>query len=225
MAGWLTERFSVSGSRAAAWVGVTHSLGSLPALSAKYAAGELTFDQVKPLARVATAETDELLADRAVGLVRGTVRTIGATSTAGHLGGGGGTTTRIASSVSGGARRKLLLLGRGKRRRWCHLLDALFKTADDSAIDPETEMYEPLERRMADALVGLASVRLGDYAEAGRATVICHVDVNTLAGLDGEAELDGGPAIAAETARRICCDSRFQIVLEQNGKAIGLGRR
>ena len=28
-------------------------------------------------------------------------------------------------------------------------------------------MYEPLERRMADALVGLASVRLGDYRRPG----------------------------------------------------------
>jgi len=224
MTGWLTERLAMSASRAAAWAGVTHSLSSLPALSAKYESGTLTFDQVKPLSRVATAETDELLADRAVGLSAAQCEQLARRA------------RPVTLAEAEHDHEDRFFRFRWRQRKLCYwgeasdvdgatLLDALFKTAGDSATDPEAEIYEPLERRMADALVGLASVRLGDYAEAGRATVICHVDVNTLAALDGEAELDGGPAIAAETARRICCDSRFQIVLEQNGKAVGLGRR
>jgi len=224
MAGWLTERLAVSGSRASAWATVAHSLGSLPALSAKYAAGELTFDQVKPLSRVATAETDEMLADRALGL---------SVSQCEQLARRARPVTLAEANVDHEdrffrfrwRRRKLCYWGEASDVDGATLLNALFKAADDSPVDPETDSYEPLELRMADALVGLASVRLGDYAEAGRATVICHIDANALAGLDGEAELDAGPAIAAATARRICCDSRFQIVLEQNGKAIGLGRR
>ena len=223
MAGWLTERLLVSGSRAAAWAGVAHSLSSLPVLTAKYAAGELTFDQVKPLSRVATSETDQLLADRAVGLSVAQCEQLARRARP----------VTLAEAEADHEdrffrfrwrRRKLCYWGEARDVDGATLLDALFKKADDSPVDPETEMYEPLERRMADALVGLASVRLGEYAEAGRATVICHVDANALSGLDGEAELDAGPAVAAETARRICCDSRFQIVLEQNGKVIGLGR-
>ncbi len=223
MAGWLTERLLVSGSRAAAWAGVAHSLSSLPVLTAKYAAGELTFDQVKPLSRVATSETEQLLADRAVGLSVAQCEQLARRA------------RPVTLAEAEADHEDRFFRFRWRRRKLCYwgeasdvdgatLLDALFKEADDSSVDPETDMYEPFERRMADALVGLASVRLGEYAEAGRATVICHVDANVLSGLDGEAELDAGPAVAAETARRICCDSRFQIVLEQNGRVIGLGR-
>lgn len=224
MAGWLVERLAVSGSRAGAWAGVAHSLSSLPALSGKYASGELTFDQVKPLARVATAETDELLADRAVGLSVAQCEQLARRA------------RPVSATEENADHEERFFRFRWRSRKLCYwgeasdvdgatLLDVLFKKADESPVDPETDTYEPLERRMSDALIGLASVRLGDYSEAGRATVICHIDANTLAGLPGEAELDAGPAIASETARRISCDSRFQIVLEQDGKAIGLSRR
>jgi hypothetical protein len=224
MSAWLTERLSVSASRAGAWTAVARELTSLPALSGKYAAGELTFDQVKPLSRVATPETDEVLADRAVGL---------SVAQCEHL---ARRARPVTTAEEGADHKERFFRFKWRRRKLCYwgeatdldgatLLDALFKKAADAPVDPETDTHEPLDRRMADALVGLASVRLGDYAEAGRATVICHVDANTLAGLPGEAELDAGPAISVETAQRLCCDSRFQIVLEQDGNAIGLGRR
>jgi len=224
MAGWLTERLSVSRSRAGSWASVAQSLSSSPALSAKYASGELTFDQVKPLARVATPESDEVLARQAVGLSAAQCEVLSRRARP----------VSLAEAIADHEERFFRF--RWRRRKLCYwgevsdvdgatLLDALFKQAGDAPIDPETDAYEPFEQRLADALVGLASVRLGDWSEAGRATVICHVDANTLAGLPGEAELHAGPAIAAETARRISCDSRFQLVIEQGGKAIGLGRR
>jgi len=224
MTGWLTERLAVSVSRAGAWAGVAQALNSLPALAGKYASGELTFDQVKPLSRVATPETDELLADRAVGLSVAQCEQMARRA------------RPVTTTEANADHEERFFRFRWRRRKLCYwgeandadgatLLDALMRSADDSPVDPETDTYEPLERRMADAFVGLASVRLGDYSEAGRATVICHIDANALAGLAGEAELDAGGAIAAETTRRICCDSRFQIVLEEDGKAIGVGRR
>lgn len=225
MTGWLTERLCVSASRAGAWTSVASALTSLPVLSAKYASGELTFDQVKPLSRVATADTEELLADRALGLSVAQCEQLARRARP--------VTTEEANSDHEGRffrfrwrHRKLCYWGEASDVDGATLLDALLRTAGDSpAADPESEFREPLEIRMADALVDLASARLGRYSEAGRATVICHVDASTLAGLPGEAELEAGPALAAETARRISCDSRFQIVVEQGGKAIGLGRK
>jgi len=224
MTSWLTERLSVSASRAGAWTNVAHSLSALPALSGKYVSGELTFDQVKPLSRVATPDTDEVLAERAVGLSVSQCEQLARRARP--------VTTAEADEDHEGRffrfrwhRRKLCYWGEASDIDGATLLEALLRKADDAPVNPETDTYDLLERRMADALVGLAAVRLGDYSEAGRATVICHVDADALAGLPGEAELDAGPAISAETARRICCDSRFQVVVEQGGKAIGLGRR
>jgi hypothetical protein len=224
MTRWLTERLSVSASRAGAWSAVAGRLAELPALTTKYADGELTFDQLQPLSRVATAETEAVLADRAVGLSVAQCEQLARRA------------RPVTTSEANEDHEDRFFRFRWRKRKLCYwgeasdldgaaLLDALFKTAGEAPADPESDTHEPLEQRLGDALVGLASVRLGDYAEAGRATVICHVDADSLAGHPGEAELDGGPAIAAETARRICCDSRLQIVLENNGKAIGLGRR
>ena len=81
------------------------------------------------------------------------------------------------------------------------------------------------EQRLADALVELSSVRLGEDADAGRATVAVHVPVSVLADLDGAAELEDGDAIAAETARRLVCNARWYVVVDgPDGAPIGVGR-
>jgi hypothetical protein len=47
--------------------------------------------------------------------------------------------------------------------------------------------------------------------------------------LDGDApgrsEVDGGAAIAAETARRLCCDAGIVVSTHRNGKVLDVGRR
>ena len=102
---------------------------------------------------------------------------------------------------------------------------ALGQLAADAPPHPVTKVYEPFESRCADALVELASTRLATEAEADRAMVVIHTDPAVLGGAEGWAEIEGGSSIAAETARRLACDCRWQLVAEDDkGRALGLGR-
>ena len=93
--------------------------------------------------------------------------------------------------------------------------------------DPETgTLSTPCSCRMADALMGLVSGQPAADPHADRACVVVHVDSATLAGGgEGRAELEAGQPIDPEVARRLCCDSRLEVVIEgQEGRPIGVGR-
>jgi hypothetical protein len=44
-----------------------------------------------------------------------------------------------------------------------------------------------------------------------------HVDAGALAGGEGTAELEDGPALPIEVARRLACDARIEVVAEGAG--------
>jgi hypothetical protein len=102
--------------------------------------------------------------------------------------------------------------------------------AHDSAESP-VEAPEPLGARNADALVVIADTLLshGPANRSGgdRCQVVVHVDADALrepvAG--GRCELDGGPPLAAETARRLACDASLVAMLETRGRPLGVGRK
>jgi hypothetical protein len=92
--------------------------------------------------------------------------------------------------------------------------------------DPVTGVYDDFESRCADALAELASTSLGAEADADTASIVVHTEPSVLGGESGWAEVEDGPPITAETARRLACDSRWQLVAEDPaGQALGLGRR
>lgn len=85
--------------------------------------------------------------------------------------------------------------------------------------------------RRADALAMLAESFLhhGAQAMAGgdRHQVVVHVDQDTLRhAAPGRCELDDGPSLAVETARRIACDaSVLRIVEDAHGEPLDVGRK
>lgn len=108
----------------------------------------------------------------------------------------------------------------------------------------QTELAEPagllvtdprprpsFEQSCADALAQLASNYLKDQADAVRATVVVHVDVDRLTDqrgmiATGIAALDDGPMIAGETALRLACDCNSELVIDGPDRVpIGIGRR
>jgi hypothetical protein len=71
--------------------------------------------------------------------------------------------------------------------------------------------------RWADALVAICSANLAKDPDPDRATVVVHVQA------DG-AEVEDGPAIFPETADRLACDARVQLVVEDPaGNALHVG--
>ncbi len=87
--------------------------------------------------------------------------------------------------------------------------------------------------RNAGALVTMAETLLatGPTSQPGgeRYQVVVHADFETLAGHrdgDGErCELEDGPAIVAETARRLSCDASLVAMLEADGEPLNVGRK
>jgi hypothetical protein len=121
--------------------------------------------------------------------------------------------------------RSLRIYGRLADTEGAVVEAALGALANAAPPDPASGLYDPFESRLADALVELASTRLAEEADADRASVVVHAEASVLSGGEGGAEIEGGPAISAETARRLACDSRWQLVAEEAGQALGLGRR
>jgi hypothetical protein len=89
----------------------------------------------------------------------------------------------------------------------------------------------PASARRADALVALArdglASRKTDRVGGDACELVVHVDVQTLADerLQSRCELEEGPAIAPETARRLGCDASIVRIIERDGRPLSVGRR
>ena len=105
---------------------------------------------------------------------------------------------------------------------------AVTSVAEALPVEPPEEGTFPLdpevavERKRADALVLLTT-----STETGRerSTVVVHAPLEALLSETGEAEIAGGSAIPAATARRIACGSKVEVVLYgEEGDVVGIGR-
>ena len=172
---WLVARYSVELSTAREWVRMAESLADLPAIDAVVAQGRLSLDQLAPLTRLATPETDEDLASRAQGWTAQQTRALAARAQA----------PKVTDANDAHDKRRLRwwsddnvvhLKGQLPVDQGTLITNVLTRMASDSPPDPERKVYETFEARAADALVELASLHVGDDADADRATVVVHVD-------------------------------------------------
>jgi hypothetical protein len=74
---------------------------------------------------------------------------------------------------------------------------------------------------MADS--SLASTQARTAGE--RYQVVVHADAGALAGDSGGCELDDGPALAPETARRLSCDASVVRIGQGRGQPLSVGRK
>jgi hypothetical protein len=103
---------------------------------------------------------------------------------------------------------------------------ALARIADELPRMPGERGAAHADARRADALVALASTHIADDADPDRATVVVHAQVGALISGGGGSELEEGPVIHNETARRLLCNARVQAVIEEDGtgRPIEVGR-
>lgn len=220
---WLAGRYGLAWGTAREWVRVAHALEGLPQIFGAYEEGRLSWDQLRPLTRFATPETDGEWAERApdfrpASLWREARR---------H--------ERVLAREAEEARRlRYLRLDWDHDRRvlWLEgmlpaeegtaLQAALHGRAERILADPEAA--DPAAARLADALTEMAT----DAAEP--ATVVVHAGAEALAGEESDrgpwlAETEGGQRIPTEAVRRLACDGRIEWVLESEGRPVGIGRR
>ncbi|HXV71914.1 MAG TPA: DUF222 domain-containing protein [Acidimicrobiia bacterium] len=76
---------------------------------------------------------------------------------------------------------------------------------------------------MADALVEVWATSDGSFPLP---TTVVHTDASALADNGhGVSEVESGPVISGEMARMLSCDSDVEMVFEENGRPIGIGRQ
>lgn len=225
MTGWLRARYGVAKKTASEWVRVAHALRRLPRIAEAYRLGRLSWDQVRPLTRFATPETDEGLAEAAP--------------------------RRTPASLTQEAQRRrrvereesvrqhdqryleiwrddeafLHLQGMFPPEQAAAVEQALRRRAEE--VEVEDGVVDPRGARMADAFLELAT---GGGGEGAPETLVVHADAAVLADSGvGEAprlaETESGDRLPDESIRRIACDARIEWVLESDGRPVGIGRR
>ncbi len=102
------------------------------------------------------------------------------------------------------------------------LLKAIERGMPDRVAGDTTTMGQ----RQADGLVALASATIADDADPDRATVVVIAELAAVCDDDpaATAELETGEPLATETARRLMCDSRISVLVQDKaGRAVGIG--
>jgi hypothetical protein len=226
MAHWLSMRHGISWWKAQRWIVAAHALEGLPRISEALSGGQLGVDKVVELTRFATPETEGGLLRWAKGVSVACIRRKG------------DLVLRPAIDEDREAERSRSLSWwyTEQGRRFGLLADlpaaqgavvakALDRLAESLPVMPGEEDPLHAQARKADALVALCSARISNDPDPDRATVVIHASLEGLLTAKGGCEVEGGPVIHPETARRLLCTGRVQTVVEdERGNPVRLGR-
>lgn len=226
MLDWVSRQLRLPRTQARQLLEVAHALETLPAIATAFEEGRLSWGQIVPLVRIATPESDEGLAERAQGI------------DATQLEAAARRMRRVPrEQVDDAHDRRFLswgwsldqsslrLQGRLPADQGAAVVTALERIADQ--VPHHTgDRFNSREERRADALAEMASSSLAADSDPDRATVVVHADAESLASDKGpNPEIQDGPNLHFDVARRLACDCRLQVVAhDANGAPLGVGR-
>jgi Domain of unknown function (DUF222)/HNH endonuclease len=229
---WISAQLGISSWSARRWVAASEALPRLTQVRNALGSGALSIDKVLELSRYATPETERRLIAWAKRVTPATIRRAADVANAPEG------KESIESDKSRHLDywwtddgRRLWLEGSWPSDQGAVIEKALDRmagrlpdiVADEDAEPPSFEVS--LGMRRADALVALASHRIAEDADADRATVVVHVDAETLGADHGGCEIEGGGVAGAETARRLACDGRIEFAFHDCcGRTVGVDR-
>ena len=222
MVDWLCFRRGCSRSTAREDVRVAHALRDLPYVKNAAVEGRLSWDKVVLITRVADADSDNAWAREAEGISVAELeswvrqhRRIRREDAERQL------RERFVRMSWNDDDATLRLNGRLVGAEAAALKHAIEQRADEIPKQADGT-YAPYEWRCADALAELASAHL---SELDSATVVVHIDHDRLNHINGAGLFEDGPSVIAETARRLACDGKVQLSVDDaNGGPLKLGR-
>ena len=227
---WLNWKCGLDLGAAREKLRVAHALASLPRIAGSMAAGKLSYSKVRAMTRVADESNEEYFLNIALH------------GTANHVERLVRSYRRVKESqeLTREARQQA-----GRELRWFHDDDgslvirarltaesgAVFLKALDVSAETFSDPVQPRRALRADALVRMSESFLAsgpqEHTGGDRQQIVVHVDAETLKhDHAGRCELEHGPALAAETARRLSCDaSRLTIIENEQGEPLNVGRK
>lgn len=223
---WLRMRLGISEWKAHRWIAAAHALVDLPLVSEAFSCGELGIDKVVELTRFATPQTEGDLLRWAKQVSCGAIRHKADLSIRPSI-----DEVRDAEKA-----RSLTWWYFEENKRFglqaelpaadgAVVAKALDRLAESLPVMPGEEDPCHAEARRADALVDLCSARIAADPDPDRATVVVHAQLDGVLSGKGGCELENGPVIHPETAKRLLCEARVQTVIEdKGGQPVGLGR-
>jgi hypothetical protein len=227
MTSWLAARYGLAWGTAREWVRVSHALRDLPAIFRIYAEGRLSWDQLRPLTRFATAETDEYWAQRAPRLRPWTLHREATRHERARQKDANRVHRMRSLSLWWDPELPVLYLeGMLAAEQGAALQKALERRAEQVVLADRPD--SPQGARLADALVELVT---GSHEDAASVpTIVVHAGAEVLAGEESAkgpwlAETEAGQRLCGEAVRRPACDARIEWVLHAGNRTVGIGRR
>jgi hypothetical protein len=229
---WLSARLHISRWAARRLIHAAHALPQLPKTSEALATGRLSLDKVVELCRFATPETEAELIAWARGVLPVTIRERADLARRQALEDAlEAHRDRTLSWSWSDDGQRLGLWGELPGDQGAIVTKALDRMAGKlpDVVTDEDDLTAPegsLDMRRADALVALCSARTADDQDPDRATVVVHAPLAALLGTDERGcGLEGGGILHPETVRRLSCNCRLEVVIEdEDGFVIGIGR-
>jgi hypothetical protein len=244
---WVAWRCSIDPRSAREHVRVARALGDLPLVRKRFARGELSYSKVRAITRIATPEIEDELVEMArfataaqlERLVRGYRRSVSLESAeAAHRDRflsweweeDGSLCVRGRLAPEDGALfLKAIEAGRGA----IHEREEADSTlSQGGSAEPESgSAKSSLRVNGADALMEVAERSLAGTSSprpaAERHQVVIHADAASLAGKADSAGccIEDGPAICAESARRLACDASLVSILHGPKGELDIGRK
>jgi Domain of unknown function (DUF222)/HNH endonuclease len=235
---WLNWKCGIALGAAREKVRVAHAIPKLPRISEAMARGELSYSKVRALTRIACEKTEEYLLHIALhgtaAHVERVVHQFRRAQEADELSREERQQVNRKLTYFYDADGSLLLKGRLPAEIGAQLIKALEAAAQDEEaedVSAETSERPSWGARRADALGRIAESFLKHGLEVlspgDRQQIIVHVDAHTLReGGAGRCEFEDGPAMAAETARRMACDaSTVHMEEDEAGEPLNIGRK
>jgi Domain of unknown function (DUF222) len=225
---WVSARFGLRHSTVAQLVRVARRLEDLPVLRKRFAEGALSLDQVDAISKLATPDTEEAVIAECLGLSNAALdraaRRAHPPSTADVVDSWRERWLSIQYTLDG-IRGHMNADLPGMEMA---LVESEIRArADRIPVNPESGIFDPYPQRMADGLVELATTT-GDENPSGPTQITVHADLEALTEdptTTGVAEIQGGPVIANETARRLSCDPIVECTVYDHAQTLGIGRR
>jgi Domain of unknown function (DUF222)/HNH endonuclease len=241
---WAALRFGVSPGEARELTRVARALRGLPAIQTAFARGELTYTKVRSLTRVATPACEQRLVELAGALTAAQLeralrvyrRVSAAQAGRSHeleyvsyyWDDDGSLVLRARLAAEDGtilvralqAARDRVQERRRKARREQHETVAArsFSPPRDADVEALLDLLDAARDRTPEK-------KRRDVRAPAPPRLVVHVDAATLTrDVAGRCELEHGPVISADTARRLGCDASTLVVTEDGGQPATVGR-